>query len=389
MTRRVLITGARAPVAAELAGLFNRIGAEVHVADSTPLLLAAGLKCVAGGHRLPPARDDVRAYGEAVAALVERLGIDLIVPTCEEIFFLAAARDAGHRVPLFASPLATLRSVHDKFAFIELASHAGIAVPQTRRLTSKEEVDELADRSRELVFKPCFSRFGTETRVGVAPNKLADVQPSAASPWIAQQRLHGEEVCAYAVALGGKLAVFSAYRPCHRMGRAASYFFEPVDLPEGERIAAAVIEATAFHGQISFDMIRTPERGLLPIECNPRATSGLHLLADQPELAARMLDGKPGCGVLRPAPDVQPAMISLAMWVSGLPRAALSGNVGRWRRDLARGRDVLSFPENPLTGRACKMFAAYFRESFATGRTMREFTTADIEWNGEPLDAGA
>lgn len=387
MTRRVLVTGARAPAAVELALLFSRIGVEVHVADSTPLLLAEGLCCVSAGHRLPRARDDVGGYATAVAALVEQARIDLVVPTCEEVFFLAAARDAGYAIPLFAPPLTLLRQLHDKFAFARLAQACGIAVPHTDLLTSKAAVDALAHRGRDLVFKPCFSRFGTQTLIGPDAAPLASLRPTPQVPWVAQARLEGEECCTYAVARHGRLVAFCAYRPLHRLGKAASYYFEPIDLPDGEAIAGKLIEATGFDGQIAFDLIRAENGTLMPIECNPRATSGVHLFSGEPRLAERLLCDAPGTGVLRPPGDTMPAMVASAMWLFGGPKALVRGP-SAWLRDVGRARDVLTIPGNPLNRRAWRVFGAYCLEAVRTGSSLRQIATADIEWNGEALDAG-
>lgn len=432
MSKRVLITGARAPVAVDMALLFHRAGTEVHVADSTPLLFAAGLKCVADSYRLPSARGNLPVYARAVADLVKRHGIDLVVPTCEEVFHLAAARDAGFSIPLFAPPITVLKPLHDKFAFIELVRDLGFDAPETTLLRSEADVAALAGRSQDLVFKPSFSRFAVETRVGVAPQKLKRIKPTLQAPWVAQELLKGQEFCIYAVAINGRLAAFSAYRPLYRMGQAASYYFEPVDLPEAERFAAGIVAATRLDGQISFDMIRTADRGLLPVECNPRATSGLHLLADRPEIAERILsrpevsnlkaealspDKVPpllsgratrlapkGAGVLlrenpkaivcsssddiiRPRPAAGPAACKAVMWLLGLAPAIAQGKVGRWRTDKRRARDIFAVPGSPLNLRAWQTLGSYCLEALKTRRPLRAITTTDIEWDGEPLDA--
>ncbi|MEZ5782158.1 MAG: hypothetical protein R3D70_11115 [Rhizobiaceae bacterium] len=322
--KRVLITGGRMPVSVQMAQIFMQAGARVHVADSTRHVIADALsECTT--HRLPGARGNMHAYGAAVEDLVRQWDIDIVVPVGEEIFHLAAARETGYAIPLFAPPLATLRLLHDKSTFIELARSRGLAVPETWVLKRRKDVDDLAERSGELVLKPCFSRFGARTKIGVKISELDDVVPSAHYPWVAQERLDGEEFCAYAVAVNGKLAAFSAYRPSHRIAKSAAFYFEPCKLPDGERIAAVLAAATAFTGQISLDFIRIPEGTLLPIECNPRATSGLHFFWDQPELATAILRATAPEIMLRPRPATPPAMHRRAMWIAGLPNALRSG----------------------------------------------------------------
>ncbi|GLS22307.1 hypothetical protein GCM10007874_53250 [Labrys miyagiensis] len=371
---RLLVTGARAPVAVEIARLLLAAGHQVHTADSGPFDLAGGVRGVRR-HRLPPPRQQPAAFARAVAELVAREGIERVIPTCEEVFYLAAAREQGHALPLFAPGFETLRRLHDKHAFITLAAGLGLPVPHTQLLESREQAMALAPLARDLVFKPAFSRFGTETLVGERPDR---VSPTPQRPWVAQERLQGEEFCLYAVASAGRLDAFCAYRPLYRLGRASSFYFEPVAAPDGEALVRRVTGALAYTGQIAFDAIRTPDGRLLPIECNPRATSGVHLLAGTPGFAA-CLTGEAQAGALA-APD-GPAMLGLAMVLIALPRQRF-GRIGAWRRDHARARDVLA----GFKGRTLGTLAQQVLESARRRVPLRAIATHDIEWGGEPID---
>lgn len=375
---RLLVTGARAPVAVEIARVLLAAGHEVHTADSTPYDLASGVKGVQS-HRLPAPRQSPAAFGKVVAKIVAREGIDLAIPTCEEIFYLAAARDQGHAIPLFAADLATLKRLHDKHAFITFAASLGLDVPHTQRLESKEAAMALARHSHDLVFKPVFSRFGTQTLVG---GPLSGLAPTPERPWVAQERLRGEEVCLYATAVAGRMTGFCAYRPLYRVGKASSFYFEPAAAPDGEILARRIVEALAYTGQIAFDVIRTGDRSLLPIECNPRATSGVHLLAPVPDFATCLLGQEPGRALAAPS---EPAMLALAMVLLALP-GSLAGKLGAWRGDFARARDVLG--TDGLNRRALAMLARQGIEALRRGAPIRAIATRDIEWDGEPIEAG-
>ncbi|CAM5772763.1 hypothetical protein LMIY3S_03952 [Labrys miyagiensis] len=371
---RLLVTGARAPVAVDIARLLRKAGHRVHVADSGSFDLAGAVDGVRP-HRLPPARTQAAAFGRAVATLVAREGIDRVIPTCEEVFYLAAARDQGHDIPLFAPGLAVLRRLHDKHAFIALADDLGLPVPWTRRLESRDEAMALAREAEDLVFKPVYSRFGTQTLVGQPPDRLA---PTRERPWVAQERLRGEELCLYATAREGRLTAFCAYRPLYRLGKASSFYFEPAAASDGEALARRIVQALAYDGQIAFDAIRVPDGRLIPIECNPRATSGVHLMADGTGFPA-CLTGEAD-GVIA-TPSGRPAMLRLAMVLIALPQMRLGG-IGTWRRDVARARDVLA----GLNGRVLAVLARQGIESVCRGIALRAVATHDIEWDGEPID---
>ena len=139
--------------------------------------------------------------------------------------------------PIFA----TLRLLHDKHAFAAFAGGLGLDVPQTHRLESPGEVEALAGAIRDTVFKPAYSRFGTQTLVGA--ERIDYVQPTPQRPWVAQERLLGEEICLYAVAERGRMRAFCAYRPLYRIGRAASFYFEPLEGPDGQALVARIVAA--------------------------------------------------------------------------------------------------------------------------------------------------
>ena len=132
MSGCVLVTGARAPVALEVARSFAALGWRVHLADSVPATAARWSRLGAPVHRLPPPRTNFAQFRDHLAALALRTGADLIVPTCEEVFYVAAAEPG---VPVFAPPLATLRDLHSKARFIDLARQTGLDVPETRLVT--------------------------------------------------------------------------------------------------------------------------------------------------------------------------------------------------------------------------------------------------------------
>ena len=55
-----------------------------------------------------------------------------------------------------------------------------------------------------------------------------------------------------------------------------------------------------YTGQIAFDFIETEAGVMYALECNPRATSGVHLLAAHPEFAAAFFTPPPTLSVAAP-----------------------------------------------------------------------------------------
>lgn len=59
---RILITGARAPAALDLARQFAAAGHQVFVADSAPCMLAQSSSSIVRSFRLPPPRQQPAAF---------------------------------------------------------------------------------------------------------------------------------------------------------------------------------------------------------------------------------------------------------------------------------------------------------------------------------------
>ncbi|MDB5044744.1 MAG: hypothetical protein JWQ08_794 [Deinococcus sp.] len=368
---RVLITGARAPVALEVARSFRAAGWQVHVADSVMPCAARCLRPRVSVHRLPPPRQAFAAFRRVLLTLLGSHAFDLIVPTCEEVFWLAgAAHLDGWTDRLFAPDIDTLRSLHSKVRFPDVARAAGVDAPRTWGLPGLHGVP--ADQA--LIFKPEFSRFGLVSRDRLP----AGVQPTSARRWAAQEHLSGEEVCVWSAAHAGILSACVVYRPALRQASGAAFAFETLDRPEVVRMARAIARATGVTGQLSFDVIVTPEGRVAPLECNPRSVSGLHLLAHPAGLAQAMTTPQTW------APAAAPGTLRYLS-----PALALLGGAP-WNPHVKRtwrgGQDVVGRQGNrgPVVG--ALLDAVRFAGAAAlAGRTVIAQTTADIEWNGEAM----
>lgn len=376
----ILVTGARAPVALHLARLLHGAGHRVILADTPARPIAAVSMACARYYRLPPPRFEPAAYAEAVSALVRAEDVGLVIPTCEEVFHLALVwRDRNIPARLFAPGIEQLAEVHNKHAFIRLAERLGLVVPETVLLQSRDDLEAMRGRARELVFKPVWSRFASQVLLRPSPGELDAVDLSPAAPWVAQRFVPGEEISAYAVARGGRLKAFSLYRSLFRAGKGAGILFEPVDDAAARRLVERIVAATSWTGQISFDLMRQADGKVLPLECNPRAVSGLHLFRDASRFAEALLGDGPEV-----APDVAaPQTVRLAMWIYGLPAALRSGGLGRFRKAMRETEELLDWPGDPAPVKAqwaalAEIAGVALRERIS----LQAASTRDIEWNG-------
>lgn len=376
----VLVTGARAPVALHLARLLHGAGRRVILADSPARPIAAASTACAAYHRLPPPRFAADSYAEAVASLVRTEGVELVIPTCEEVFYLGQLwRDRALPARLFAPDMAMLSRVHDKHAFIWLAQSLGLDVPETTLLQSDADLESVRGHSRELVFKPVWSRFARDVLPRPSPGELDAVRPSPTAPWVAQRFIAGDEISAYAVAIEGKLKALAFYRSLYRAGKGAGICFEPVEDAAARRIVEIFVAGTAWTGQISFDLMREKDGTVLPLECNPRAVSGLHLFRDPQRFADAVLDDGPEV-----KPDVAKLQtVRLAMWIYGLPAALRSGGLGRFRQTMREADELLDWPGDPAPRKAqWRALAEIAGTALRQRISLQAASTRDIEWNG-------
>ncbi|MEW6631441.1 MAG: hypothetical protein AB1440_11270, partial [Pseudomonadota bacterium] len=234
-------------------------------------------------------------------------------------------------------------------------------------------------RSRELVFKPVWSRFASHVLLRPAPEKLAAIAPSPAMSWVAQRFVEGDEISAYAVAREGRLKALALYRSAYRAGKGAGIFFERVENDAASDFVERIVAATQWTGQISFDLMREADGKVLPLECNPRAVSGLHFFHDP----ARFADAVLGDGPEVPPDVAAPQTARLAMWIYGLPAALRSGGLGRFQQAMREGRELLDWPGDHAPVKAqwpalAEIGAAALRQCIS----LQAASTRDIEWNG-------
>ncbi len=374
--KTVIVTGARAPVALHLARLFHVAGHHVILADTMHYPLARATRCKSGYIKLPSPTQNFDIYATAWRDVLDRFHPDMVLATCEDVFYVAAVRDIARvAVPLFAPSLETLTRVHNKYRFVALAAGCGADAPQTHQLTAAAQ---LIDLPREIVLKPVWSRFGSETLIKPDKRELARCRPTEASPWVAQSFLPGEELCACAIAIDGTVRAVQTYRPLWRAGLGAAVAFAPVAEATIASFVAAFCAKLRWTGPIAFDFKRDNAGALHVIECNPRPTSGLHFFGADDGLAAAILGEARATASL-----TTPLTLPLAFATYGLGQALRGRRLAEWWRDARRLQDLAAWPgDGHLFGAQVLALAEIAVLSLRKRKGLRAAVTDDIEWNG-------
>lgn len=386
--RNILITGGRAPVALELARLFKAAGHRVYAAESAAYHLCRVSSAVEASIRVPSPRHQPRAYIRRLSELAAELKIDLLVPTCEEIFYIAAGLDQFTGCRVLSAERSVLAGLHHKGEFIAMARSFGLTVPDTELINSAGEwqraVERAAANGEQRVYKPAYSRFASQV-ILPGMKALPPAGISAAAPWVSQEYIQGKALCTYSIVHEGTVAAHAAYDSRYRTGRSgASVYFQPLEHPAAQEWVRRFAGASGFSGQISFDFIEAVNGTLYPIECNPRATSGIHLFAPQDGLTDALLN--PGLlvqsGTIIVPRSSRTAMLAIPMLNCGLKPGP--GGLRSWRQAWRGATDVVFRKDDlrPVLEQLRVVYSA-FRTAKRHRISLTEALTEDIEWNGE------
>jgi carbamoyl-phosphate synthase large subunit len=164
----ILVTAAGAPGARALfRGLRENGEREVRLVGVDMSERAIGRHLTDAFHLVPAGAD--AGYADAVLEIVEREGVDVVLPqSSHDLPHLAAARER-FPVPVLVAGTETVRRSNDKAETYELLHRIGVRAPEFRRVTGAAGVEaaarELGYPDRPVCFKPVFSSGSRGFRV--------------------------------------------------------------------------------------------------------------------------------------------------------------------------------------------------------------------------------
>ena len=304
------------------------------------------------------------AYIKDIANICREHTIDLLIPTCEEIFTLAALqKQLPKSVRLFAPSIETLERLHNKGTFIELCEQLGLTTPAT--LFASDYLQQPNKLPNNLILKPAFSRFGTKVRSFNSHTEAAKfLNRPDGQDYIVQERVEGTAVCSYSICDGGRVLASILYRPIGNPLGGAATAFENISHGDIAVWIESFCSRTKFTGQIAFDFI--VDQGGTPrvLECNPRTTSGIHFFDSSITKAIcfgeQVIPAEPGQ--------------KLALKLACRPAKAFGC------------QDVMFDREDPLPFfyqiPACLI---YMGKAVLHRISLPEATVVDLAWNGGPI----
>jgi protein-tyrosine-phosphatase/predicted ATP-grasp superfamily ATP-dependent carboligase len=367
MPVRILVFGDDTRSFLAIVRSLGRAGHDVHVAPFDRRSAALRSRYITGIHWLPFYLGDGSDWVADLGALIDRLGIDLVIP-CDEraLLPLHAHRDSFTRTTLALPAPDAVDAFYDKHRTRELARSEGVAIAPGRLLRTDDTAAALAaELGLPLALKPrcSYSLEGLHARGKVV--LAADLD--ALSRELPRLDPDATVVEAFVPGTGGGISVLAAdgevlqafehHRVHDDLAVGGSYYrrsarLTPVLLAAVQRIVAAV----RYTGVAMFEFrIDTPNGRYALLEVNARPWGSMPLPValgvDFPERWRRLLMTgertvsvryRPGMYGRNLVPDLEHMVLELRR-AGGHPvklaRILLGRSVGMYR--LARGRERL------------------------------------------------
>ena len=377
----ILLTGGRAPATLELARAFHRSGHTVFMAESLRGHLSQPSRSIYKNFFIPPPRQQTGKFIQALRNIIDENKVDLLIPTCEEIFYTAMYRE---QLPcrVFVEPIEKLNALHNKWTFILKASEYGLSVPETILIGGQDDLMRAFNKWQRLVIKPAYSRFAARTLIlPTFSEALASLPMDLNQPMIAQQYIQGQGFCTYSICHHGQLTAHTTYPSNFTAGKTGTILIYHVEHAGILSWVRKIVNAMKFTGQIAFDFVETSNGEIFAIECNPHANGiSAVLLASNSDLTSAFLDPSTPC--INPKSNTS-AMLSAGMLIYALPTALRNRGFLKWLKAFFSSRDFVFRWDDPmpalLQGRS---LLHYFKFAHKNKLSLLDASMFDIEWNG-------
>ena len=144
----ILISGAKAPIALEMARSFKIFGCKVIMMDSLNLTIAKWSNHVDEYYVVPSPRFFTQAFVKEVCEIIQTENITHFIPTCEKAIFLSS-RLNQFKCKVWTSPIELILKLHNKFEFTKYNSS---------KFARQLSFDVIIDKNQTPYFIECNPR---------------------------------------------------------------------------------------------------------------------------------------------------------------------------------------------------------------------------------------
>lgn len=372
----VLLTLGRLPKALAIVRACRAAGCRVLIADPFRWHLCKPSRDVDRSFQVTAPNESLASYIDELLEIVQQESVDVVIPVSEEALHVVNLKEQlPGTVRLWASPLSELAELHHKRDFIALAASKGLPVPET--YTANEPGAKALAQSSDYVEKPVHSCSG----IGLRFASAGDALESSTEEGLVQAHVQGDLISSLSVVSKGREIATVFYRGCVFAGTVAICFERVDDAESSKQWVSDFLVGSDYSGFLAFDFIVDEHGVARAIECNPRATSGVHFF-DPASLGEALLNPETAQSVALTAQTrFQWAYSTLTETYAAIfkPREFL-----RRFQQMRRARDVVWSPEDPLPFLLMTpMSWEILWPAMTRGLTLGEATQRDIAWFGK------
>jgi len=362
---KILITTARAPVALEWVKIAKKSGHIPILADTLDYPICSFYKDVEY-KKIHSPRLDFENYLKDIEFLSKQ--VDMIIPNGEDIFYLAKVRDIiDSKIKFFIPDTNDLFNLHSKMKFFEKMNN-NVKIPNSILIENKNEINF----NKKTVLKPEFSRFGKNVIRDVNKKNIQNIEINKNYKWVQQDFIEGNSLCNYAICENGEVISHVVYKPKYLINNSASSYFEYTEDKRCENFIKEFAKNNNFNGQIAFDFI-DDGKDLYIIECNPRTTSGLHLISKNIFIEK---NGKiTSIGKI----EKRSYRVGFTLFLLFGLQSIKENTFKTLIFDYKKAKNVLS--DLPFYGQFISMYEI-FKKSKSINKTFTDTSTYDIEYDG-------
>lgn len=381
--RRILLTGGRSTIALDLARYFHSHGEQVFVADSHKIHICRFSNTVKKNFQVPSPRFQPIAFIESLIDIIKKYEIDMLIPTCEETIYISRGIDefpAGCEV--FCEPFDIVNSLHSKWLFMQKVKELGFNAPDTYLVQSQEDLENL-NLPFTYALKATYSR-ACQNMIKVSPeDPVPKLKINPNNPWIAQKWVKGNQFCSYSIVKKGHIYAHSLYPVRFTVEGSSCITFEAVRHEKIFEWVKRFCQLTQYTGQLAFDFIENKDGELFAIECNPRATHGLHLFSDEDQIPLAFYGENKT--LIQPKEETL-KQIAMGMMAFGWRSINRKPQLPAFLHKFFGAKDVVFSKKDikPFFFMAL-LFPMYWYMAKKKGLTIPALFIYDMEWNGEPF----
>ncbi|OJU80322.1 MAG: hypothetical protein BGO10_00230 [Chlamydia sp. 32-24] len=376
--KTILLTAGRMFLSLDLARKFQHDGHRIIVAETYPLHICRFSNAVNKTYTIPGPKENYQAFISSLKKIVIEEKVDLFIPVFEDVLYLSELKNE-FPCEIFCDDFEKIHELHHKWLFYLLQKKLGIKTPKTFLIEKNEDLKKI-DRDCTYALKACYSRASLSIQKLEAHSPISTIEVTPNFPWITQEWIDGERFCSYSICKNGNVLAHSVYPVGYTIDGNSCIIFNSIHHEGILNWIKNFIKTIQFTGQVGFDFIIKNDE-IYAIECNPRATAGLHLLETEQGIDKAFF-GTTENTIL--AKDGISRQLLHGMALYGWRKKAFPGNsLKKFSKEFIKHKDVVYSSNDPGPLLSLPLiYLGLWKKSKTLKLPLPATYVYDYEWNG-------